>query len=107
AAVRDGFTAIPAFIGDTVTGIYRLATTPSRGGLNGPQGLSGPVGIAQVTVSSANGTGPPYLFWLGFVSMNLGFVNLLPIPFLDGGKLFFLLLEALRRRRLDPRHEAI
>ncbi|HKR99455.1 MAG TPA: site-2 protease family protein [Candidatus Dormibacteraeota bacterium] len=105
-AIKDGIVAIPAFIGDTVSGLYHLITTPKQGGLNGPHGLSGPVGIAEVTVSSANGTGPPYLFWLGFVSMNLGFVNLLPIPFLDGGKILFLLIEAVRRRRLDPRHEA-
>lgn len=105
-AVKDGFVFIPGFIRDTVTGIYHLATTPSEGGLNGPHGLSGPVGIAQVTVASANGTGPPFLYWIGFVSMNLGFVNLLPIPFLDGGKLLFLIVEAVRRRRMDPRHEA-
>jgi regulator of sigma E protease len=107
SAVRDGFVAIPSFIHDTVTGIYHLVTTPSQGGLNGPQGLSGPVGIAQATVTAANGGGTPYLFWLGFVSMNLAFVNLIPIPFLDGGKLLFLLIEAVRRRRLDPRHEAL
>jgi regulator of sigma E protease len=41
------------------------------------------------------------------VSMNLGLVNVLPIPFLDGGKAFLILLEAVRRRRLDPRREAL
>jgi regulator of sigma E protease len=105
--VSDGFVAIPTFIHDTVTGIYHIITTPSEGGLNGRNGLSGPVGIAEATVSAANGGGTPFLFWIGFVSMNLAFVNLLPIPFLDGGKLLFLLVEAVRRRRLDPRHEAL
>ncbi len=107
AAIGDGFTAIPTFIHDTVTGIYHLITTPSAGGLNGKNGLSGPVGIAQATVTATNGGGTSYLQWIGFVSMNLGFVNLIPIPFLDGGKLLFLLIEAVRRRRLDPRHEAL
>jgi len=107
AAVKDGFAAIPAFIHDTVTGIYHVVTTPSAGGLNGPRGLSGPVGIAQATVTAANSGGTPYLYWIGLVSINLAFVNLIPIPFLDGGKLVFLLLEAVRRRRIDPRHEAL
>jgi regulator of sigma E protease len=38
--------------------------------------------------------------------MNLGFVNMLPIPFLDGGKLLFILIESVRRRRLNPKVEA-
>jgi regulator of sigma E protease len=106
-ALRDGFLAIPTFISATATGIYQLVTTPSAGGLNGPHGLSGPVGIAQSTITAANSGGTVFLFWIGFISMNLGLVNLLPIPFLDGGKLVLLLVEAVRRRRLDPRHEAL
>jgi regulator of sigma E protease len=39
--------------------------------------------------------------------MNLGLVNVLPIPFLDGGKFFLLVVEAIRRRRLDPRRELL
>ncbi len=39
--------------------------------------------------------------------MNLGFVNMLPIPFLDGGKLLFILIESVRRRRLNPKVEAV
>jgi regulator of sigma E protease len=38
--------------------------------------------------------------------MNLGFVNMLPIPFLDGGKLLFITIESVRRRRLNPKIEA-
>jgi regulator of sigma E protease len=39
--------------------------------------------------------------------MSLGLINVLPIPFLDGGKLFFILVEAVRRKRVDPRVEAV
>jgi regulator of sigma E protease len=109
-AIANGFTTIPAFVHDTAVGIYQLITVPSLGGVNGPQGLSGPVGIAQATATAThNGLlGPNGLVhWIGFISMNLGLINVLPIPFLDGGKLVFLLVEAVRRKRLEPRHEAI
>jgi regulator of sigma E protease len=37
------------------------------------------------------------------LSINLGFINLLPVPMLDGGHLFFYAIEAIRRRPLEPR----
>ena len=40
------------------------------------------------------------------LSANLGVMNLLPIPALDGGRLVFLIIEAIRRKRLDPETEA-
>ena len=110
AAFVNGARAIPDFVQQTATGIYQLITVPSLGGVNGPNGLSGPVGIAQATATATqNGFLAPHglLWWIGFISMNLGLINVLPIPFLDGGKLLFLLIEAIRRKRLEPRHEAI
>ena len=109
-AIANGFTEIPTFIHDQAVGIYDLITVPSLGGLNGPNGLSGPVGIAQATVTAAQGGifgQQGFIWWLGFVSMSLGLLNVLPIPFLDGGKLFFILVEAVRRKRVDPRVEAV
>jgi regulator of sigma E protease len=109
AAVASGFTAIPSFIGAEFSGIYGLIVHPPQGGINGPQGFTGPVGIAQETATATNNgfLGPNgLLWWIGFISMNLGFVNMLPIPFLDGGKLLFILVESVRRRRLDPKVEA-
>ncbi len=109
AAVASGFSAIPGFVWGEVTGIYGLIVHPPQGGINGPQGFTGPVGIAQETaVATNNGfLGPNGLvWWIGFISLNLGFVNMLPIPFLDGGKLLFILIESVRRRRLNPKVEA-
>ncbi len=108
-AVANGFTAIPGFIGAEFSGIYGLIVHPPPGGVNGPEGFTGPVGIAQETATATNNgfLGPNgLLWWIGFISMNLGFVNMLPIPFLDGGKLLFILIESVRRRRLDPKVEA-
>ena len=42
-----------------------------------------------------------------FLSANLGVVNLLPIPALDGGRLIFLIVEAIRRRRIPPEKEGM
>jgi len=109
AAVATGFSAIPGFIGGEFSGVYGLIVHPPQGGINGPQGFTGPVGIAQETAAATNNgfLGPNGLvWWIGFISMNLGFVNMIPIPFLDGGKLLFILIESVRRRRLDPKIEA-
>jgi regulator of sigma E protease len=109
AAIASGFSAIPGFIGAEFTGIYGLIVHPPQGGINGPQGFTGPVGIAQETATATNNgfLGPNgLLWWIGFISLNLGFVNMLPIPFLDGGKLLFILIESVRRRRLNPKVEA-
>ncbi|MER3460500.1 MAG: RIP metalloprotease RseP, partial [candidate division GAL15 bacterium] len=46
-----------------------------------------------------------YLFTAAFLSVMIGLFNLLPLPALDGGRLSFLLVEALRRRAVDPRRE--
>ncbi len=109
AAFVDGFRAIPGFVWAEVTGIYGLIVHPPQGGINGPQGFTGPVGIAQETATATNNgfLGPNGLvWWIGFISLNLGFVNMLPIPFLDGGKLLFIAIESVRRRRLNPKVEA-
>ncbi|MSQ42178.1 MAG: PDZ domain-containing protein [Dehalococcoidia bacterium] len=78
-----------------------------RGGA-GPQ-FAGPVGIAQTTGEVARAGGVPPLFELAaLLSINLGIINLLPLPALDGGRLVFLLLEVVRRgKRVAPEREAL
>ena len=109
-AVSDGFRTVPTIIQGEVVGVYQLITVPSLGGVTGPNGFTGPVGIAQQTVSAAQGGifgQQGLIWWIGFVSTALGLINVLPIPFLDGGKLLFVLIEAVRRKRLNPRIEAV
>jgi regulator of sigma E protease len=105
-AAADGFGQIPTFVTTTFTDLGNLVTNPKSGGITGPQGLSGPVGIVRQTVTATHQGGRSLAFWIAFISMNLGLVNVLPIPFLDGGKAVLILIEAVRRRRLDPRREA-
>lgn len=47
----------------------------------------------------------PFVRFAGFISIVLGLTNLLPIPALDGGRILFILIEALRGKRVDPRRE--
>ncbi|MBE5938760.1 MAG: RIP metalloprotease RseP [Lachnospiraceae bacterium] len=77
--------------------------------------LSGPVGIAEIiddTYEQSKADGALYVF-LNFanlvtmISANLGVMNLLPIPGLDGGRLMFLVIEAVRRKPIDKKKEGI
>ncbi len=74
-----------------------------------PFELGGPVAAGDVTVEIAErGTWEDLLFWAGVLSFNLGIVNLLPLPALDGGRIVFVLIEmAGRGRRVSPRTEGM
>lgn len=70
--------------------------------------LVGPVGIAQATGEVARGGLMSLAAWTSFLSINLGMINLLPIPALDGGRIMFVLLEVLRGgRRISPQRERL
>lgn len=63
--------------------------------------LAGPVGIAQFTGQVAGEGIVPLLSFTAFLSINLGLVNLLPIPALDGGRLVFIVIEGIRKKAVD------
>jgi len=65
--------------------------------------LGGPIKIAQFSGQSASLGLPSLIGFIALISINLGFMNLLPIPMLDGGHLFLYALEGIRRRPLNPR----
>ncbi len=67
--------------------------------------LSGPVGVAEVMASTAKYSISAFLQLVAFISINLGVMNLLPLPALDGGRLVFLLIEAVRRKPVPPKYE--
>lgn len=72
------------------------------------ESVSGPIGIYQATSSAAHQGFAAVLFLMVALSINLALLNILPIPALDGGRLFFLILEAIFRRRVvTPRIESI
>lgn len=68
---------------------------------------SGPVGVVQIVVEQTREYGfEAYLSLLIFISVNLGLVNLLPIPGLDGSRLIFLIIEGIRRKPVPQKVEA-
>lgn len=76
------------------------------------QGLSGPVGIASLTgsileIQNLKEKILQLLNLAGILSISLAFFNILPIPALDGGRLFFILIEALTGKKVNQRFEAI
>ena len=104
-AVARGYSEVPSEIGSIFSNLYQVLTTPNSGGLSG--NLQGPVGVVRDTGAAAQAGWVSFLFFMGLISVNLGLFNLLPIPFLDGGRFVFIALEAVRRRRVDPRREAV
>jgi len=77
--------------------------------------VSGPVGIVNAIGDTYEASKPDgaYYIWLNMLNIsilltaNLGVMNLLPIPALDGGRLVFLILEAIRGKRIDPEKEGM
>ena len=65
--------------------------------------LGGPIRIAEIAGQQLEAGWMNLLYFMGLLSVNLGILNLLPIPVLDGGHLVFLSLEAVRRRPLGER----
>ncbi len=85
--------------GMVIYSIYQVVTGQA------PLDVAGPVGIIFV-IGEVAGTGFVNLLLLtALISISLGIMNLLPIPALDGGRLFFLLVEAVRGKRIDPEKE--
>ena len=71
-----------------------------------PKGVAGPVGIAQLTGQFV-AIGPlAVLSFVSLLSLNLAILNILPIPALDGGRLFFILIEGVTGRKVSQRFES-
>jgi len=69
--------------------------------------LGGPILIVQMAGKQAQAGLMSFLFFMAILSINLGIINLFPIPILDGGHLFFFLLEAIMRKPLSLKNREI
>lgn len=71
------------------------------------ESVSGPVGLTNITGAIIHTKSPfiPYLNFVALLSLNLAIINILPFPALDGGRLFFLSIEAVIRRKVKPEVE--
>ncbi|MDR1629370.1 MAG: M50 family metallopeptidase [Oscillospiraceae bacterium] len=92
--------------------LVRLSLADLISGKYGLKDLSGPVGTMEIIADAATdaATGKEYglemiVTIMAFITINIGVVNLLPIPALDGGRLVFLLLEIIRRKPVLPKYE--
>ena len=97
--------AIPAAVETTYQ--YSVATLKMMGkmlvGKASVENLSGPISIAQYAGQSAHMGLVPFIKFLALVSVSLGVMNLLPIPVLDGGHLFFFALEGIKGKPVSEK----
>jgi regulator of sigma E protease len=94
--LADMFMGFAALIG----GLLGLNKAPEGG-------LAGPVGIARITGAVARSGWREYLNLTALLSLNLALINILPIPALDGSRIVFALIEAIRRKKIPPEREAV
>jgi len=71
-----------------------------------PEGVAGPIGIFHITSIVAKSGVLAVLQFVGILSVNLAILNILPFPALDGGRLLFIIYEAIAKRRPKPSFEA-
>lgn len=69
--------------------------------------LGGPILIAQIAGKQMQAGWVNFMFFMGLLSVNLGILNLLPIPVLDGGHLMFLSIEAIRRKPMSEKMQIV
>ncbi len=97
-AVREGSRRVVQMTTQTFDILGKLLT-----GQLGVKTLGGPIRIAQVTSAAAESGLSDVLSLMAFLSLQLGILNLLPFPVLDGGHVLFMSIEAIRRRPLSRR----
>ena len=69
--------------------------------------MAGPIGTVAVVSEQLQQNSSLFLDFLVLISLNLGIMNLLPLPALDGGRLVFLLVEAVRGKPVPPEKEGL
>ena len=69
--------------------------------------MSGPVGIVNEIGSAAKQGILDVIYLAGLISINLGVVNLFPLPALDGGRIIFVIIEVIRRKPVDRNKEGL
>lgn len=100
AAVKYGFTKMFSLLHQMILIIGYLII-----GKLSLSSLAGPVGIYTVVEQSAEAGLMSLVYLVGFLSLNVGFINLLPIPAFDGGRILFLLIEKIKGSRVNPKVE--
>jgi regulator of sigma E protease len=102
---RNPFIAFPNAVRMTVdiTRVFLVGLGKLISGEVSSRNLAGPIGIAQIAASAFERGWEPYLRIMVLISINLGILNLLPIPVLDGGQATLFLVEGIKRSPLSLR----
>src|SRR5690242_3621303 len=98
AALIGGVTQTWQVTSETIVGLWQMIS-----GQRGTGDLGGPLRIAQLSGQVAQLGVASLISFIAVLSVNLGLINLFPIPVLDGGHLLFYLAEAIRGRPIPPR----
>ncbi len=97
-AVAAGYRKVERITMLQIKGVGQMAT-----GEASTKNLSGPIAIADMAGSAVQSGVVPFIEFIALISVALGFMNLLPIPMLDGGQLVVLAIEGLRRKDFSPK----
>jgi len=101
AALKNGFLQTIGVTGAIIVGLKQMIAGQIS------SDISGPIGIAQMAGQAAKTGMENLLRLVAILSINLGLFNLFPIPALDGGRLFFLIIEAVRGKPLEAQKEGM
>lgn len=85
----------------TMTELTVVSVVKLIEGVISPSTLGGPILIAQMAGAQVKKGILPFIFFMAILSVNLGVLNLLPVPVLDGGHLFFYVIEFITRREIN------
>ena len=99
-AIGHGFTSVWRIIGEMGNFLRQLVTGQAR-----DADVVGPIGIITLVGEAARAGWLDVVFLAAMISINLGLINLLPIPALDGSRILFLLVELVRGKPIDPEKE--
>lgn len=87
-------------------GLGQMVSDLFTGGVK-PESVAGPVGVAQLTGEAVRAGWFAVLWFTALLSLNLAVLNIMPIPALDGGRFFFMIIELITRRKVSPKYEAM
>ena len=101
-AIYQGFEATWGWTELTTIGLYKMIV-----GDISSKNIGGPLTIANISGEAASQGASNVVFLIAILSINLGVLNLLPIPILDGGHLLFFLIEGILRKPLGERQREL
>ncbi len=87
-----------------LSGLGGMVNDLMHGGVK-PESVAGPIGVAQLTGEAVRAGWFAVLWFVALLSLNLAVLNIMPIPALDGGRFFFMLIELVTRRKVSQKYE--